>query len=389
MADNRRVRKKKQDRTDQSLIKLKIAAVIVLIGVIGCFIALRIMIANDRISENCRKLADTIISPVEELAETVRTPLMAADIEITEDYREGFVHGDKGPEFQKYIVLHDTEDNNDGQDIINWWDSNGNLVATHFIVNKDGKIYQCVPLDKIAHHAGYGDTGHNEQYDVADTSRDDMEGSGNPLPGAADYGMNSYSIGIEMVHVGGSGDYPEEQLESVDKLIAYIDSYYGFRSEIIDHKAWRTGNSDTSPEFAEYLKNYQTIRTHLPKSESQNPAMNFAGDYVCDRAKIHVEAADSNNGMKATVEWGGSAFDAAEWVMSGTFDAETLLFEYHDCVKTEYTYTDNGDVKSEEEVFVGGHGFMQFTEGDPLTLTWQEDQEKIADGMVFESVSPE
>jgi hypothetical protein len=32
---------------------------------------------------------------------------------------------------------------------------------------------------------------------------------------------------------------------------------------------------------------------------------------------------------------------------------------------------------------------MQFTEGDPLTLTWQEDQEKIADGMVFESVSPE
>ena len=263
MADNRRVRKKKQGRTDQSLIKLKIAAVFVLIGVIGCFIALRIMVANGRISENCRKLADTIISPVEELAETVRTPLMSADIEITEDYREGFVHGDKGPEFQKYIVLHDTEDNNDGQDIINWWDSNGNLVATHFIVNKDGKIYQCVPLDKIAHHAGYGDTGHNEEYGVADTSRDDMEGAGDPLPGAADYGMNSYSIGIEMVHVGGSGDYPEEQLESVDKLIAYIDSYYGFKSEIIDHKAWRTGNSDTSPEFAEYLKNYQTIRTHL------------------------------------------------------------------------------------------------------------------------------
>lgn len=65
-----------------------------------------------------------------------------------------------------------------------------------------------------------------------------------------------------MVHVGGSGDYPEAQLEALDGLIAYIDAYYGFESEIIDHKAWRTGNSDTSPEFAEYLANYQDHRTH-------------------------------------------------------------------------------------------------------------------------------
>lgn len=74
--------------------------------------------------------------------------------------------------------------------------------------------------------------------------------------------MNSYSVGIEMVHVGGSGDYPEEQLEAVDGLIAYIDAYYGFESQIIDHKEWRDGNSDTSPEFASYLSNYQTTRTH-------------------------------------------------------------------------------------------------------------------------------
>ena len=79
---------------------------------------------------------------------------------------------------------------------------------------------------------------------------------------AADYGMNSYSVGIEMVHVGGSGDYPQEQLQAVDALIAYIDAYYGFESEIIDHKAWRSGNSDTSAEFAGYYENYRTYRTH-------------------------------------------------------------------------------------------------------------------------------
>ena len=74
--------------------------------------------------------------------------------------------------------------------------------------------------------------------------------------------MNSYSVGIEMVHVGGSGDYPQAQLQALDDLIAYIDAYYGFESVIIDHKAWRTGNSDTSEEFAGYLRNYQEARTH-------------------------------------------------------------------------------------------------------------------------------
>ena len=70
--------------------------------------------------------------------------------------------------------------------------------------------------------------------------------------------------------------------------------------------------------------------------------------------------------------------------MSGTFDPETLQFEYHDCVKTDYKYKDDGDVESQEEVYTGGHGFMFFKEGDPLSLTWQDDQEKVAEDMVFE-----
>lgn len=210
------------------------------------------------------QIAETIEEPLGEIPDISpvgRNDL--PDLDITEDYRDSFVHGEKDWMHQKYIVLHDTEGEDDAQGVINMWDGNGNRVATHFIVNKDGSIWQCVPLDKIAHHVGHGDNGHNEEYGVTDLSRDDMIGSDeNPDPGVEDYGMNSYSIGIEMVHVGGSGEYPEAQLESLDKLIAYIDAYYGFESRIIDHKAWRTGNSDTSPEFAEYLKNYQTKRKH-------------------------------------------------------------------------------------------------------------------------------
>ena len=37
---------------------------------------------------------------------------------------------------------------------------------------------------------------------------------------------------------------------------------YGFESDAIDHKAWRTGNSDTPKEFAAHLANCQNHRAH-------------------------------------------------------------------------------------------------------------------------------
>ncbi len=188
---------------------------------------------------------------------------LRAKLSLSEDYRSDFNHGTKTAEYQKYIVLHDTEVDASASSIVDSWESSGNKVAAHFVVNKDGSIVQCVPLDAIAHHAGYGDTGHNESYGVEDESRDDKVGTtGAPSRTITDYGMNSYSVGIEIVHVGGAGDYPEAQLQAVDDLIAYIDAYYGNESAIIDHKAWRTGNSDTSAEFAGYLANYKDHRTH-------------------------------------------------------------------------------------------------------------------------------
>ena len=201
-------------------------------------------------------------------SDSTETPAPTADelrvkLNISEDYRADFNHGEKGAAYQKYIVLHDTEVNASASSIVSSWEGSGNKVASQFIVNKDGSIVQCVPMDAIAHHAGYGDTGHNAQYGVPEDSRDDRAGTTKaPSKSITDYGMNSYSIGIEMVHVSGQGGYPEVQLEAVDGLIAYIDAYYGNESAIIDHKMWRSGNSDTSSEFATYLANYRDHRTH-------------------------------------------------------------------------------------------------------------------------------
>ena len=181
-----------------------------------------------------------------------------APVNIIQDIRWQLSHGSKPAQYQKYIVLHDTEGGGSPQNVIEGWASNEQRVAAHFVVGKDGTVVQCVPMDNIAHHAGYGNRGYNAQFGVPEDGRDDKRGTS-----SYDYGMNGYSIGIELVHEGWSGErYPEAQLDALDRLIAYIDSYYGFQSTIIDHKMWAYGNSDTSAEFAGYLANYRSKRAH-------------------------------------------------------------------------------------------------------------------------------
>lgn len=243
---------------------LVVLGTVLVAGVLAC--SLSGCAANQQEEESTsfdQEVNDTPAEEVPEEPQETTAEELRAQLSITEDYRDSFAHGEKGADYQKYIVLHDTESNTSAAGVVDYWDGNGAGVAAHFIINKDGTIVQCVPLDTIAHHAGFGDTGHNAQYGVEDESRDDKVGTTPIGSWASDYGMNSYSIGIEMVHVGATDtDYPAAQLEALDTLIAYIDAYYGFESDIIDHKAWRTGNSDTSAEFATYLANYQQYRTH-------------------------------------------------------------------------------------------------------------------------------
>ncbi len=188
---------------------------------------------------------------------------LRAELNITEMFYDELAHGEKPADCQKYIVMHDTEGGGTGENVVNYWLSDGRFVSAHFVVGKDGSIVQCVPLDKIGHHAGFGNTGHNEEFGVEDESRDDKRGTVELGGDLTDYGMNSYSIGIEMIHEGETEeDYPAEQLRAVDKIIAYIDAYYGHESKIIDHKTWRLYNSDCSKEFDKYMENYQKTRTH-------------------------------------------------------------------------------------------------------------------------------
>jgi len=62
------------------------------------------------------------------------------ELDVQRDMRDNLDHGPKGAEYQKYIVLHDTEGSSSGSSVISWWAGNGNQVAAHFVIDKDGTI---------------------------------------------------------------------------------------------------------------------------------------------------------------------------------------------------------------------------------------------------------
>ncbi len=97
----------------------------------------------------------------------------------------------------KYIVVHHTWLSAWTTDLamVKYLASNPKQVSVHFVVWRDGQIYQLAPLNAITWHAGAGEYEWNKS-------------------------MNAVSVGIEII--SDWHNYTEEQKKSVRNLIAYI-----------------------------------------------------------------------------------------------------------------------------------------------------------------------
>ena len=115
----------------------------------------------------------------------------------------------------------------------------------------------------------------------------------------------------------------------------------------------------------------------------QNIAMNFIGEYQWERAHALVEA-EGDDGVKITIEWGGSAWSLAKWVITGKLDPETLTVNYTDSVKSEITYNGNGEIEKEDVIYTDGTGSVVFN--DNGTFTWKDDRSEYGD-ILFEWLS--
>jgi N-acetylmuramoyl-L-alanine amidase len=127
------------------------------------------------------------------------------------------------------IVLHHTASNNGAADLAHMRNPKSE-VSAHYMVDRDGKIYQLVGDSKRAWHAGKGEL-HGVPTDV-----------------------NGRSIGIEIVNDGsGKTPFTEAQMKSLTQLTGYLKQQYNVpMSNIVGHKdvaVPKGRKSDPAPNF--------------------------------------------------------------------------------------------------------------------------------------------
>jgi len=95
------------------------------------------------------------------------------------------------------IVIHDTESET-AKAALSWFEAPQSKVSAHYVVDRDGTVYRCVPDDRRAWHAG-----------------------GSVLAGRDN--VNDFSIGIELAGFAAQ-PYPGPQIDALVELCIEVCS---------------------------------------------------------------------------------------------------------------------------------------------------------------------
>ena len=178
---------------------------------------------------------------------------------------------------------------------------------------------------------------------------------------------------------------------SDNALSSALDSITEAASSVIDKVQDVAGTaSEAVTDLANTASDaIKDLSDALSPDGGQNPALNYTGDYVWARARANVSAEGDDRAV-INISWSSSAFEHAEWTMSGVLDSETLALSYSDCVKKIITYDMDSDPLVDEPAetieYTDGTGTIFFNADN--TFTWADDQENIAQDAVFEYLYP-
>jgi len=107
------------------------------------------------------------------------------------------------------VILHHTATGGDtGAAVAAYFSMRSAEVSAHVVIDEDGEVWHCVPIERAAWHAG--------QCRRVDWDRDGK------LEDWEQY-VNSVSIGIEFCNRGGKDSYPLPQIKSAAQLIRRWD----------------------------------------------------------------------------------------------------------------------------------------------------------------------
>jgi len=126
------------------------------------------------------------------------------------------------------IIIHDTGGKT-AEGTLKWFDNEISKVSSHYLIDKDGTLYECVPVEEKAWHAG--------------TST--LFGKDN---------VNDFSIGIELVDDNDADKYPKDQIAKLIDLCTELAlSHHISLNRIVGHEHIAPGRKvDPGKDFPWY-----------------------------------------------------------------------------------------------------------------------------------------
>ena len=152
------------------------------------------------------------------------------------------------------VVLHATAGSLAGT--LAWFENPNSGVSAHYVVAKNGKVFQMVEERRKAHHAGASE-----------------------FQGREDF--NRFSVGIEIVNLNdGLDPYPPDQFEAMVNLVDYlVEKYDVQRQWIVTHADISTAGKTDPRGFPvhELVTRVYDPATNLPENVVREAAWNAAG----------------------------------------------------------------------------------------------------------------
>lgn len=140
---------------------------------------------------------------------------------INKNYKSPHFSSRNGTKIDTIIVHH--TGGNDCAKTLRWFGMKEAGVSAHYVIDRDGTVYQLVPDDKSAWHAG------------TSWLPDAKKKSGS---------VNTRSIGIELVNKGdGKTDFPSKQMAALKTLVEELKGKYAIQY-ILGHKEVAPGRKD-------------------------------------------------------------------------------------------------------------------------------------------------
>lgn len=140
----------------------------------------------------------------------------------------------------KFIVLHNTMSDSI-ESTLHWFEDRLSGVSAHYVIGKDGKIYQCVALKNVAWHAGQS---RYKDYDA----------------------INRYSFGIELVSSKTDGsDTTQIQRDTALTICWILANMYGLDGDsIINHKmvSYPRKTDEGIPDLEEFKRSLDFYQKH-------------------------------------------------------------------------------------------------------------------------------